>query len=315
MTGDTGPHNNPEILIIGIGDISDPVITCVKESAQPLVKTVYIHKRDQYVDPNCESPCVVSDKIVPGIAETLFTKPPLRNITLQNTGAIIPCGGIVMIVGDPHDQIFFQQVLPIIESARCRKCLTIIFTIDQGVTSKNSSEERNSHMKDLLSAADSVIDVEYERYPKYVSYQSIHQGIPPSHGSLIADVILSWSNLLSGSALIGIEYPDFQKIFYRSGPAVLFFSEGVANGMDWAERMARECWNIRSHEDICKSQGCLVAVVQGPDGELCDAERITEAVCTDLDPTTTIVWGALAVPSMEGRFREYVLIAGIKYRE
>jgi cell division protein FtsZ len=165
-------------------------------------------------------------------------------------------------------------------------------------------------LEDLRKDADTVIVLDNNRLLDYVPNLPIDQAFSVMD-QIIAETVKGISETITQPSLINLDYADVRTIMNSGGVAAMLVGE--SGSKDKARDVVREAFNHPLLEvDFRGAKGALIHITGGPDLTLKEAEEISKALTSQLDPNANVIWGARILEGYEGRVRVMSIVTGVQ---
>jgi cell division protein FtsZ len=165
-------------------------------------------------------------------------------------------------------------------------------------------------LEDLRKDADTVIVLDNNRLLDYVPNLPIDQAFSVMD-QIIAETVKGISETITQPSLINLDYADVRTIMNSGGVAAMLVGE--SGSKDKARDVVREAFNHPLLEvDFRGAKGALIHITGGPDLTLKEAEDISKALTSQLDPNANVIWGARILKDYEGRVRVMSIVTGVQ---
>jgi cell division protein FtsZ len=165
-------------------------------------------------------------------------------------------------------------------------------------------------LEDLRREADTVIVLDNNRLLDYVPNLPIDQAFSVMD-QIIAETVKGISETITQPSLINLDYADVRTIMNSGGVAAMLVGE--SRSQDKAREVVREAFNHPLLEvDYRGAKGALIHITGGSDLTLKEAEEISKALTSQLDPNANVIWGARVQKGYEGRVRVVSIVTGVQ---
>ena len=165
-------------------------------------------------------------------------------------------------------------------------------------------------LEDLRKDADTVIVLDNNRLLDYVPNLPIDQAFSVMD-QIIAETVKGISETITQPSLINLDYADVRTIMNSGGVAAMLVGE--SRSKDKARDVVHEAFNHPLLEvDFRGAKGALIHITGGPDLTLKEAEEISKALTSQLDPNANVIWGARILKGYEGRVRVMSIVTGVQ---
>jgi cell division protein FtsZ len=165
-------------------------------------------------------------------------------------------------------------------------------------------------LEELRRDADTVIVLDNNRLLDYVPNLPIDQAFSVMD-QIIAETVKGLSETITQPSLINLDYADVRTIMNSGGVAAMLVGE--SRSQDKGRDVIREAFNHPLLEvDLRGAKGALIHITGGPDLTLKEAEEISEALTSQLDPNANVIWGARVMNGYEGRVRVMSIVTGVQ---
>jgi cell division protein FtsZ len=165
-------------------------------------------------------------------------------------------------------------------------------------------------LEDLRRDADTVIVLDNNRLLDYVPNLPIDHAFSVMD-QIIAETVKGISETITQPSLINLDYADVRTIMNSGGVAAMLVGE--SQSQDKARDVIREAFNHPLLEvDFRGAKGALIHITGGADLTLKEAEEISEALTSQLDPNANVIWGARVQKGYEGRVRVMSIVTGVQ---
>jgi cell division protein FtsZ len=165
-------------------------------------------------------------------------------------------------------------------------------------------------LEDLRRDADTVIVLDNNRLLDYVPNLPIDHAFSVMD-QIIAETVKGISETITQPSLINLDYADVRTIMNSGGVAAMLVGE--SGSQDKARDVVREAFNHPLLEvDFRGARGALIHITGGPDLTLKEAEEISKALTSQLDPNANVIWGARIQKGYEGRVRVMSIVTGVQ---
>jgi len=165
-------------------------------------------------------------------------------------------------------------------------------------------------LEELRRDADTVIVLDNNRLLDYVPNLPIDHAFSVMD-QIIAETVKGISETITQPSLINLDYADVRTIMNSGGVAAMLVGE--SGSQDKARDVVREAFNHPLLEvDFRGARGALIHITGGPDLTLKEAEEISKALTSQLDPNANVIWGARVQKGYEGRVRVMSIVTGVQ---
>ncbi len=165
-------------------------------------------------------------------------------------------------------------------------------------------------LEDLRKDADTVIVLDNNRLLDYVPNLPIDQAFSVMD-QIISETVKGISETITQPSLINLDYADVRTIMNSGGVAAMLVGESQSK--DKARDVVHEAFNHPLLEvDFRGAKGALIHITGGPDLTLKEAEDISKALTSQLDPNANVIWGARILKDYEGRVRVMSIVTGVQ---
>ena len=165
-------------------------------------------------------------------------------------------------------------------------------------------------LEDLRKDADTVIVLDNNRLLDYVPNLPIDQAFSVMD-QIISETVKGISETITQPSLINLDYADVRTIMNSGGVAAMLVGE--SHSKDKARDVVHEAFNHPLLEvDFRGAKGALIHITGGPDLTLKEAEDISKALTSQLDPNANVIWGARILKDYEGRVRVMSIVTGVQ---
>jgi cell division protein FtsZ len=165
-------------------------------------------------------------------------------------------------------------------------------------------------LEDLRRDSNTVIVLDNNRLLDYVPNLPIDHAFSVMD-QIIAETVKGISETITQPSLINLDYADVRTIMNSGGVAAMLVGE--SRSQDKARDVIREAFNHPLLEvDFRGAKGALIHITGGADLTLKEAEEISEALTSQLDPNANVIWGARVQRGYEGRVRVMSIVTGVQ---
>jgi len=165
-------------------------------------------------------------------------------------------------------------------------------------------------LEDLRKDADTVIVLDNNRLLEYVPNLPIDQAFSVMD-QIIAETVKGIAETITQPSLINLDYADVRTIMNSGGVAAMLVGE--SRSQDKAREVVHEAFNHPLLEvDFRGAKGALIHITGGPDLTLKEAEEVSKALTSQLDPNANVIWGARIQKGYEGRVRVMSIVTGVQ---
>jgi cell division protein FtsZ len=304
---------SPPFIVIGCGGAGCGIAEKIHALGKPGVTTIAIDTdRDIVGRTQADQTILLGNGVLRGWQEgyPAESAQAVPKISGQIERMIAP-GSVVFIAAGLGGGAGSGAAPEIAALVKSRACLVIaIVSIPFAIQQRWITQGRESLMR-LRRFTDSVIVIDNEQFRQ--RYGSLH--IPEIYAEsdrVITGVISGIVTVVSRPCLLECTMEDIQTIFRDSGLAIVLDAESELNPKNLADSVVRKCWYSTSLDiDFRTATGCMILITAGPDICLCETGIIASDLTCNLNPHTSIIWGAMVERPMEGRVRVYAVMTGI----
>ncbi|VVB55034.1 Cell division protein FtsZ 1 [uncultured archaeon] len=161
----------------------------------------------------------------------------------------------------------------------------------------------------LREAADTVVIIDNNKLVQYVP------NLPLDKAFMVADEVVTRSvkgitETIMEPSLINLDFADIKAVLGGGGVAVISVGEGAG-----PNRVEEAVKNTISHPllevDYKGATGALIHITGGNDMTLGEANRIGEMITSELDPKSSVMWGARVNPNVSEHLDVIAIITGV----
>jgi cell division protein FtsZ len=175
---------------------------------------------------------------------------------------------------------------------------------------RRRAQQADQGLAELHDCVDTVITIPNDRL-----LASIDRGTPLTEAFVIADDVLRQaiqgiSDLILVPGLINLDFADVRAIMAGMGMAIM--GTGVAEGENKAVEAATRAISSPLLEDasVRGARGVIINVTGGPDITLHEVNEASTIIQEASHEDSTIIFGAVVNPAMEGRVKITVIATG-----
>ncbi len=166
-------------------------------------------------------------------------------------------------------------------------------------------------LRTLRKYCDTVVAIDNSKLSKVAGDLPLRRALGVVN-ELVGQFVSGVTETITTASLINVGYSDLRAICERRGLAAM--GVGEAKGPDRVGSAIRQAieGQLLDVRDVTRSRGVLIHVTVGPDVTLEEVTKAGELVTKSLLPRARVVWSARVEPSLEGRVRTMVVLAGVE---
>jgi cell division protein FtsZ len=165
-------------------------------------------------------------------------------------------------------------------------------------------------LRQLVDVCDSVVVIDNNKLRKVAGMLPVREAFAVAN-ERVTDFINNITETLSVPGIMNLDFADIKAIMMGGGICAVGFGEGHG-GTKVEDAVTKAIDNqLLDVADVTKAQGALVHVEGGEDMTLEDINRAGEMVLESVSKDARVVWGSKINPSLEGKIRATVVLAGV----
>ena len=165
-------------------------------------------------------------------------------------------------------------------------------------------------LRQLVDVCDSVVVIDNNKLRKVAGMLPVREAFAVAN-ERVTDFINNITETLSVPGIMNLDFADIKAIMMGGGVCAVGFGEGHG-GTKVEDAVTKAIDNqLLDVADVTKAQGALVHVEGGEDMTLEDINRAGEMVLESVSKDARVVWGSKINPSLEGKIRATVVLAGV----
>jgi cell division protein FtsZ len=303
----------PRILIVGCGGAGNNTINRLYNIGVEGAETIALNTDKQHLDVvKADIKVLVGKSITKGLGAggdpevgrcaTELGRRTLENI-LKDTDLVFVTAGMGGGTGTGAAPIVAQI-------AKAQGAIVVAMVSTPFNVERARLIKAEEGLEDLRRDADTVIVLDNNRLLDYVPNLPIDHAFSVMD-QIIAETVKGISETITQPSLINLDYADVRTIMNSGGVAAMLVGE--SHGQDKARDVIREAFNHPLLEvDFRGAKGALIHITGGADLTLKEAEEISEALTSQLDPNANVIWGARVQSGYEGRVRVMSIVTGVQ---
>lgn len=195
--------------------------------------------------------------------------------------------------------------------ARERGSLTIgVATVPFKVEGTRLAKAKEG-LRRLVEVCDSVIVIDNNRLRAVAGDLPVREAFAVVNAK-ITEFINSVTEALNTPGVMNMDYADIKAIMKGGGVCSIGFGEG-SGGTKVEDAVNKALDNpLLDVGDVSKATGALLHLEGGEDMTLEDMTRAGELVLDRINPEARLVWGSKVNPSLQGKMRATVVLAGVE---
>lgn len=303
----------PRILIVGCGGAGNNTINRLYNIGVEGAETIALNTDKQHLDViKADIKVLVGKSITKGLGAggdpevgrraTELGRRTLENI-LKDTDLVFVTAGMGGGTGTGAAPIVAQI-------AKAHGAIVVAMVSTPFNIERTRLIKAEEGLEDLRRDADTVIVLDNNRLLDYVPNLPIDHAFSVMD-QIIAETVKGISETITQPSLINLDYADVRTIMNSGGVAAMLVGE--SHSQDKARDVIREAFNHPLLEvDFRGAKGALIHITGGADLTLKEAEEISEALTSQLDPNANVIWGARIEKGHEGRVRVMSIVTGVQ---
>ena len=166
-------------------------------------------------------------------------------------------------------------------------------------------------LANLVDVCDSVVIIDNNKLRNSAGKLPVREAFGVANAK-VTDFINNITETLSVPGIMNLDFADIKAVMMGGGICAIGFGEG--SGETKIEDAVTKALDnqLLDIEDITVARGALVHIEGGEDMTLEDVNKAAEMMLESINPETRVVWGSKINPSLDGKIRATVVLAGVE---